>query len=88
MYLYIGQDQLLPEERIIGVFDLDTASYGRRAKEFLDRAEGSGTVIDSSGELPKSFVVCDHPYHPQIIYLSQLNTATLQKRAVSGKLEI
>ncbi len=54
----------------------------------MNRAEGEGTVIDSSVELPKSFVVCDHPYHPQIIYLSQLNTATLSKRAASGKLEL
>ena len=43
-------------------------------------------VLDVSGDLPKSFVVCDHPYHPQIVYLSQLNTSTLKNRAESGKL--
>ena len=45
-------------------------------------------MLDISGDIPKSFVVCDHPYHPQIVYLSQLNTATLQKRAESRKLEL
>ena len=45
-------------------------------------------VLDISGEIPKSFVVCDHPYHRQIVYLSQLNSTTLQKRAESAGLEL
>ena len=39
-------------------------------------------------DIPKSFLLCDHPYHRQIIYLSQLNTATLQKRADSWREEL
>ncbi len=88
MYLHIGQNELIPERRIIGIFDLDKAAYDRRARAFLSKAEKDGVVLDISGEIPKSFVVCDHPYHPQIIYLSQLSTATLQKRAESRKLEL
>ena len=87
MYLRIGQTEIIPEKRIIGIFDLDKASYGRRAQEFLNRAEEEGVVLDVSGDIPKSFVVCDHPYHPQIVYLSQFNTATLQKRGESDKPE-
>ena len=88
MYLYIGQNEILPEKRIIGIFDMDKATYNRRAMEFLTRAEQEGVVLDISGDIPKSFVVCDHPYHPQIVYLSQLNPATLQRRAESRKLEL
>ena len=88
MYLYIGQNEILPEKRIIGIFDMDKATYNRRAMEFLTRAEQEGVVLDISGDIPKSFVVCDHPYHPQIVYLSQLNPATLQKRSESRKLEL
>lgn len=87
MYLHIGQNELIPEQRIIGIFDLDKASCGKRAQEFLNRAEEDGVVLDVSGDLPKSFLVCDHPYHRQIVYLSQLNPATLQKRAESDQLE-
>ena len=88
MYLYIGQNEILPEKRIIGIFDMDKATYNRRAMEFLTRAAQEGVVLDISGDIPKSFLVCDHPYHPQIVYLSQLNPATLQKRAESRKLEL
>jgi len=88
MYLHIGQNEILPERRIIGIFDLDHCSCSRRGREFLNRAEQEGTVIDVSGSLPRSFVVCDHPYHPQVVYLSQLNPSTLKSRAESGDLAV
>jgi len=81
MYLHLGQNELILENRIIGIFDMDKASYGKRTREFLAAAEAEGVVLDISGEIPKSFLVCDHPYHKQIVYLSQLNAGTLQKRA-------
>ena len=85
MYLHLGQNEIVPSRRVIGIFDLDKCSYEKRTREYLAMAEKEGVVLDVSGELPKSFVVCDHPYHPQIVYLSQFNTATLQKRAESEK---
>ena len=84
MYLYIGQSELLADRRIIGVFDVDKCTAGKRGREFLDRAAAAGEVVDASGELPRSFVVCDHPYHPQIVWLSQLTTSALQRRAARG----
>lgn len=81
MYLHIGSDQMLPERRIIGIFDLEITSQSKRTKEFLKKAEQNGVVIDACADIPKSFLVCDHPYHRQIIYLSQLNSRTLFGRA-------
>ena len=88
MYVHLGQNEMVPERRIIGIFDLDTCSAQKKTREYLSAAEADGVVLDLSGQLPKSFVVCDHPYHPQIVYLSQLSSATLQKRAESGTLEV
>jgi hypothetical protein len=88
MYLHIGQNEILPDRRIIGIFDLDKAGYGKRAQEYLQRAEQDGVVLDISDDLPKSFVVCSHPYHRQIVYLSQLSSVTLQKRAEEEQLEL
>jgi hypothetical protein len=87
MYLHLGQNEIVPERRIIGVFDLDKAAFGPRAREYLKRAEGEGVVLDVSGDLPRSFVVCDHPYHRQIVYLTQLSTAALARRAALDKPE-
>ena len=88
MYLHLGQNEIVSDHRIIGIFDLDKCSYGKRTREYLASAEESGVVLDVSGDIPKSFVVCDHPYHEQIVYLSQLNTSTLKNRAESRKLEL
>ena len=88
MYLHLGQNEIVSEHRIIGIFDLDKCSYDKRTREYLSAAEEEGVVLDVSGDIPKSFVVCDHPYHPQIVYLCQLNTSTLQKRAESQTPEL
>lgn len=36
-YLHIGQNAMIPEKRIIGIFDLDITSQSRRTREFLEK---------------------------------------------------
>ena len=79
MYLSIGGDMAVREQTIIGIFDLDNASWSIRTHEFLNRQERDGAVIPVGDELPKSFLLTremgmDH------IYLTQFSTATLEKR--------
>ncbi|MBQ9646994.1 MAG: DUF370 domain-containing protein [Oscillospiraceae bacterium] len=81
MYLHIGNNQMLPERHIIGIFDLEITSQSKITSAFLKNAERESVVIDACEDIPKSFLVCDHPYHKQIVYLSQLNSRTLQGRA-------
>lgn len=79
-FLHIGQNVMLPEKRIIGIFDLDITSQSKRTRTFLKKAEEEGVVVSVTEDIPKSFLICDHPYHRQIVYISQLNTQTLQRR--------
>ena len=51
MYLHIGQNEILPDRRVIGIFDLDKCSYGKRTREYLAAAEKEGVVLDVSGEI-------------------------------------
>ena len=88
MYLHLGQNEIVPDHRVIGIFDLDKCSTSKRTRDYLAAAEAEGVVLDVSGDIPKSFVLCDHPYHPQIVYLSQLNTSTLKNRAESDRFVI
>ena len=80
-YLHIGQNVMLEDRRIIGIFDLDNTSTSKITRAFLDGAEREGVVQTACEDMPGAFVVCDHPYHRQIVYISQLNSQTLQKRA-------
>lgn len=80
-FLHIGQNVMLEDKRIIGIFDLDITSQSKLTRQFLTAAEENSVVLDACEDIPKSFLVCDHPYHRQIVYISQLNTQTLLKRA-------
>ena len=79
MYLHMGQDFIVREQEIIGIFDIDTTSTGKRTREFLERAENEGAVVSMSNDIPKSFIVADFPY--ETVYLSPISSAALAGRA-------
>ena len=58
MYLHLGQDIIVNEREIVGVFDLHNTTFSRHTGDFLAWAQMVGRVLNVSMELPKSFVVC------------------------------
>ena len=80
-YLHIGQNVMLEDRRIIGIFDLDKTTESKITRTFLNKAEEEGVVLTAVEDIPKSFIVCDYPYHRQIVYISQLNSSTLARRS-------
>ena len=87
MYLHLGQDVVVRTEEIIGIFDMDNATVSRASKRYLAMAEKAGRVVNITGELPKTFVVCGDKKRGQTIYLSQMATATLLRRAENNSFE-
>ena len=87
MYLHLGQAVVVPEGEIVGIFDLDNASWSPRTRRFLEKAEREGRVVNAASDLPRSFVVCRKGKGEQVVYLSQLSSATLKGRAEEGWLE-
>lgn len=82
-YLHLGQDTVVRSDRILGVFDLDNSTVSRHTKAFLTKAQREGRVVNVSAELPKSFIVCGEG-QGQRVYISQLSSATLLRRAAGG----
>ena len=78
MYLNIGNDMAVREKSIIGIFDMDNTSTSRRTREFLSKAEREGQVVPCD-DLPKSFVLTAE-YGLDRVYLTSLNSSTLEKR--------
>ena len=78
MYLNIGGDLAVRDSSIIGIFDLDNTSVSRRTQEFLAMAEKEGQVVPCD-DLPKAFVLTAE-YGINRLYLTSLNTSTLEKR--------
>ena len=92
MYLHLGQNIVVPETTVIGVFDLDNTTGSRITRKFLSEAEKAGQVFSVSDDLPKSFIVCDakSPGNEKKpanaggnfeVFLSQLSSQTLLKRS-------
>jgi len=80
VYLHLGQSVVVPYKDVIGIFDLDNASWSHRTRAFLERAEKEGRVVSAAADLPRSFAVCRKAGGPCIVYLSQLSSATLKNR--------
>ncbi len=88
IYLHLGQDTVVPEESIIGIFDTDNSTQSHITRDYLRRAEKAGRVVDISGQLPKSFVVCRDTDGGVTVYLCQLGSQTLLRRSESGILDV
>lgn len=81
MYLHLGQETVVRTDEIIGIFDMETATISKHTRQFLADAEKGKRVFNVSMELPKSFVVCMDKEHTETVYISQISSATLLKRA-------
>ena len=72
-------------DSIVGIFDLDITSQSHLTRKFLAAAEKTGQVVNAAEDIPKSFVVCRDGEKSRV-YLSQMASSTLLKRAESGLL--
>ncbi len=76
MYLYLGNDAVVWRDELVGIFDLDNASWSPRTRKYLSAAEKNGRLRNAAEDIPKSFVVCGD----ERVILAQPNTAILVKR--------
>lgn len=81
MFLHLGQDTVVNEKDIIGIFDIENTTISKASRNFLNSSERRKEVINVSYELPKSFVVCSKGREKIKVYISQISSSTLQKRS-------
>ena len=79
MYLHLGQNTVCREEDVIGIFDMDNATYSKWTVKFLNNAEKNGKIVNIGDDIPRSFVVASAGGETTV-YFSQLNSATLRQR--------
>lgn len=73
MYLHIGNDVVVRNKNIIGIFDIENTSTGQITKDFLNA--NNKKIITVNYEMPKSFIVCK-----DAIYITPISVTTLKKR--------
>lgn len=80
MYLELGQETVITDKNILGIFDLDNTTVSKATREYINTASKNGEIVTVSfEELPKSFVVTDDGMTRKI-YISPFNTSTIFKR--------
>lgn len=82
MYLHLGDSAVVPYASVLGVFDLDNATYSKRTRDFLERAEADGELTSLGQRLPVSLVVTESR-----IYLSPISSQTLNRRLAENRWE-
>ncbi len=87
MYLHLGQSVVVPHSEILGIFDLDNASWAYKTREFLERAEREGRVVSVTDDLPRSFVLVGGQGEAATVYITQLSSAALLGRAERNSFE-
>ena len=80
MYIHLGNEMVVKDNEIIGIFDMETTTVSKNTRLFLEKAEKQKKVINVSYELPKSFIVTNDKNKSRV-YISQISPQTLQKRS-------
>jgi len=80
MYLHIGNKKSVRRDKIIGIFDLDTATVSNISKDFINRKQREGLVEYDDNDLPRSFVLYKEDGVSRV-KLSRISSVGLKIRA-------
>ena len=76
MYVHIGNNRILSEKRIVGLFDIDTTSMSEATKRLLSEAEKEGRLSLCDDGIPKTFILTDD----DCVYLTRISARTIADR--------
>lgn len=82
MYLHAGNNKLIRQKSIIGIFDMDNATVSAQTKKFLVNAEKNGILEAANAEIPKSFILYSdaNKENKYKICISQISSLVLCNR--------
>ena len=83
MYLHAGNNKIIREKDIIGIFDADNSTLSYITRKYLTDAEKQQRVIAAKDEIPKSFILYKEKGKYMICF-SQISTAALMGRTIFG----
>jgi hypothetical protein len=79
MYLHIGNGETILKKKIIGMFDLDTASISGVTRDFLKKQETKGNISYHGEDIPRTFVLLEEDDGVGV-RLSRISTVGLRAR--------
>ena len=83
MYLHAGNNKIIREKDIIGIFDMDNSTVSSITRKYLTDADRAGLVVSAKDEIPKSFILY-RENGKYMICFSQISTQALLGRTVDN----
>ena len=80
MYLHAGNNKIIREKDIIGIFDVDNCTVSAITRKYLSDAERNLLVESAKDEIPKSFILYKENDKYKVCF-SQISTSALLGRA-------
>ncbi|HIU47902.1 MAG TPA: DUF370 domain-containing protein [Candidatus Avimonoglobus intestinipullorum] len=80
MFLHLGNDAVVNTKDIVAIFDMDNTTVSKNSRKFLAQAQKNGQVVDTSEDLPKSYIVANTNGKTKV-YISSVSSQTLLKRS-------
>lgn len=85
MYIDLGQNAVISDKDVIGIFDLDTSTVSKKTRDYLNRAEKEKNAVTVSlYELPRSFTVTAAGTDAQKVFISPLSVNAVIARGVKN----
>lgn len=82
IYFFIGEEKLIKEDSVIGIFDIDRTTVTKRGREYLNAAQKNGRVKNAAKEqIPRSFLVSGDGN----VYLSAISSQTIMQRWIQER---
>ncbi len=79
MYLHVGNNKMIRERDIIGIFDMDNSTVSHITRKYLAEAEREDRLIAARNEIPKSFILYKENGKYKVC-MSQISTSSLMGR--------
>ncbi len=79
MYLHAGNNKMIREKDIIGIFDMDNSTVSHITRKYLADAEKENRLVSAKNEIPKSFILYKENGEYKIC-ISQISTSSLMGR--------
>lgn len=81
MYLRVEENIVVNTKDVIGIFDMDNTTVSRLGRNFLAESQKNGLIINSTDDLPKSFVVVKEKDETKV-FISSVSSKVLAKRGL------
>lgn len=88
IFLHIGNNQMVREKRIIGIFDMDTATVSPITRDYLRTKDQQGMLRNTKEEIPKSLVLVEREPKKRKVKKKKdyiLYMTPLSPRAICGR---